>query len=168
MHGNRDFLIGQDFCDAASIELINDPCIIEINGEKAMLTHGDQLCTDDHEYQAFRSVVRNPIWQKDFLNFPISKREKIAGETKDASKHSKVQKTMEIMDVNPDAVLKAFDENEVGIMIHGHTHRPNVHKISNDQNKLTRFVLGDWSKESAIILKWDDTGIELLDLADSH
>ncbi len=71
MHGNRDFLIGQDFCDAASIELINDPCIIEINGEKAMLTHGDQLCTDDHEYQAFRSVVRNPIWQKDFLNFPI-------------------------------------------------------------------------------------------------
>ena len=72
MHGNRDFLIGQDFCDAASIELINDPCIIEINGEKAMLTHGDQLCTDDHEYQAFRSVVRNPIWQKDFLNFQIS------------------------------------------------------------------------------------------------
>ena len=168
MHGNRDFLIGQDFCNAASIELINDPCIIEINGEKAMLTHGDQLCTDDHEYQAFRSVVRNPIWQKDFLNFPISKREKIAGETKDASKHSKVQKTMEIMDVNPDAVLKAFDENAVGIMIHGHTHRPNVHKISNEKNEFTRYVLGDWCKESAIILKWDDTGIELLDLADSH
>ena len=77
MHGNRDFLIGNDFCDAASIQLINDPCIIDINDEKAMLTHGDQLCTDDHEYQAFRSVVRNPIWQKDFLNFPISKREKI-------------------------------------------------------------------------------------------
>ena len=168
MHGNRDFLIGPDFCNAASIELMNDPYIIEINGEKAMLTHGDQLCTDDHEYQAFRSVVRNPIWQKDFLNFPISKREKIAGETKDASKHSKANKTMEIMDVNPDAVLKAFENNAVEIMIHGHTHRPNVHKISNDQNKFTRYVLGDWSKESAIILKWDDNGIEFLDLADSH
>ena len=92
MHGNRDFLIGNDFCDAASIQLINDPCIIDINDEKAMLTHGDQFCTDDHEYQAFRSVVRNPIWQKDFLNFPISKREKIAGETKNASKDSKVKK----------------------------------------------------------------------------
>ena len=168
MHGNRDFLIGPDFCNAASIELMNDPYIIEINGEKAMLTHGDQLCTDDHEYQAFRSVVRNPIWQKDFLNFPISKREKIAGETKDASKHSKGNKTMEIMDVNPDSVLKAFENNAVEIMIHGHTHRPNIHKISNDQNKFTRYVLGDWSKESAIILKWDDSGIEFLDLADSH
>ena len=168
MHGNRDFLIGNDFCDAASIQLINDPCIIDINDEKAMLTHGDQLCTDDHEYQAFRSVVRNPIWQKDFLNFPISKREKIAGETKNASKDSKVKKTMEIMDVNDEAVLKAFDDNEIGIMIHGHTHRPNVHKISNDDRIFTRYVLGDWSKESAIILKWDEAGIELLDLADSH
>jgi UDP-2,3-diacylglucosamine hydrolase len=168
MHGNRDFLIGNDFCDAASIQLINDPCIIDINDEKAMLTHGDQLCTDDHEYQAFRSVVRNPIWQKDFLNFPISKREKIAGETKNASKDSKVKKTMEIMDVNDEAVLKAFDDNEIGIMIHGHTHRPNVHKISNDNRIFTRYVLGDWSKESAIILKWDEAGIELLDLADSH
>ena len=168
MHGNRDFLIGNDFCDAASIQLINDPCIIDINDEKAMLTHGDQFCTDDHEYQAFRSVVRNPIWQKDFLNFPISKREKIAGETKNASKDSKVKKTMEIMDVNDEAVLKAFDDNEIGIIIHGHTHRPNVHKISNDDRIFTRYVLGDWSKESAIILKLDEAGFELLDLADSH
>ena len=168
MHGNRDFLIGNDFCNAASIKLINDPCIVEMNGEKAMLTHGDQLCTDDHEYQAFRSVVRNPIWQKDFLNFPISKREKIAGETKNASKDSKIKKTMEIMDVNDDAVLKAFDDNDIGIMIHGHTHRPNIHKVSNDGRIFTRYVLGDWSEESAIILKWDKTGIELFDLADSH
>jgi UDP-2,3-diacylglucosamine hydrolase len=168
MHGNRDFLIGNDFCNTASIKLINDPCIVEMNGEKAMLTHGDQLCTDDHEYQAFRSVVRNPIWQKDFLNFPISKREKIAGETKNASKDSKIKKTMEIMDVNDDAVLKAFDDNDIGIMIHGHTHRPNIHKVSNDGRIFTRYVLGDWSEESAIILKWDKTGIELFDLADSH
>tara|TARA_B100001996_G_C18596905_1_gene568234 strand:- start:61 stop:789 length:729 start_codon:yes stop_codon:yes gene_type:complete len=168
MHGNRDFLIGNDFCNAASIKLINDPCIVEMNGEKAMLTHGDQLCTDDHEYQAFRSVVRNPVWQKDFLNFPISKREKIAGETKNASKDSKIKKTMEIMDVNDDAVLKAFDDNDIGIMIHGHTHRPNIHKVSNDGRIFTRYVLGDWSEESAIILKWDKTGIELFDLADSH
>ena len=168
MHGNRDFLIGNDFCNAASIKLINDPCIVKMNGEKVMLTHGDQLCTDDIEYQTFRSIVRNPIWQKDFLNFPISKREKIAGETKNASKDSKIKKTMEIMDVNDDAVLKAFDDNDIGIMIHGHTHRPNIHKISNNDCIFTRYVLGDWTKESAIILKWDKTGIKLLDLAESH
>ena len=168
MHGNRDFLIGEDFCKASSIELINDPRIIEIDTKKVLLTHGDELCTDDKEYQAFRSVVRNPLWQKDFLNFPISKREKIAGEAKDASKDSKENKEMEIMDVNTDAVLKAFNDHPVQIMIHGHTHRPNIHKISNEERKLTRYVLGDWSKNSAIILKWNEAEVELIDLAQSH
>ena len=168
MHGNRDFLIGEDFCKASSIELINDPLIIEINTKKVMLTHGDELCTDDKEYQAFRSVVRNPLWQKDFLNFPISKREKIAGEAKDASKDSKENKAMEIMDVNTDAVLKAFNDQNIEIMIHGHTHRPNIHKVSNEGKNLTRYVLGDWSKNSAIILKWNEAEVELMDLAQSH
>ena len=168
MHGNRDFLIGEDFCKASSIELINDPRIIEIDTKKVMLTHGDELCTDDTEYQAFRSVVRNPLWQKDFLNFPISKREKIAGEAKDASKDSKENKAMEIMDVNTDAVLKAFNDQNIEIMIHGHTHRPNIHKVSNEGKNLTRYVLGDWSKNSAIILKWNEAEVELMDLAQSH
>ena len=160
MHGNRDFLIGEDFCKASSIKLINDPRIIEIDTKKVMLTHGDELCTDDSEYQAFRSVVRNPLWQKDFLNFPISKREKIAGEAKDASKDSKDNKAMEIMDVNTDAVLKAFNDHDIEIMIHGHTHRPNIHKVSNEGKNLTRYVLGDWSKNSAIILKWNEAEVE--------
>ena len=168
MHGNRDFLIGEDFCKASSIKLINDPRIIEIDTKKVMLTHGDELCTDDIEYQAFRSVVRNPLWQKDFLNFPISKREKIAGEAKDASKDSKDNKAMEIMDVNTDAVLKAFNDHDIEIMIHGHTHRPNIHKVSNEGKNLTRYVLGDWSKNSAIILKWNEAEVELMDLAQSH
>jgi UDP-2,3-diacylglucosamine hydrolase len=168
MHGNRDFLIGEDFCKASSIELINDPRIIEIDTKRIMLTHGDELCTDDKEYQAFRSVVRNPLWQKDFLNFPISKREKIAGEAKDASKDSKENKAMEIMDVNTDAVLKTFNDHPIEIMVHGHTHRPNIHKISNEDRKLTRYVLGDWRKNSAIILKWNEAEVELIDLAQSH
>ena len=168
MHGNRDFLIGEDFCKASSIKLINDPRIIEIDTKKVMLTHGDELCTDDKEYQAFRSVVRNPLWQKDFLNFPISKREKIAGEAKDASKDSKENKAMEIMDVNTDAVLRAFNDHDIEIMIHGHTHRPNIHKVSNEGKNLTRYVLGDWSKNSAIILKWNEAEVELMDLAQSH
>ena len=164
MHGNRDFLIGDLFCHSASIKLLEDPYFIQLAGHKVMLTHGDQLCTDDKEYQAFRSVVRNPIWQKDFLNFPISKRQKIANETKDASKASKEMKAMDIMDVNENSVLESFIENKINIMIHGHTHRPNKHHISNDQGDFTRYVLGDWSQKSAIIIKCTDENIELIEL----
>ena len=75
---------------------------------------------------------------------------------------------MEIMDVNTDAVLKAFNDQNIEIMIHGHTHRPNIHKVSNEGKNLTRYVLGDWSKNSAIILKWNEAEVELIDLAQSH
>ena len=75
---------------------------------------------------------------------------------------------MEIMDVNTDAVLKAFNDHDIEIMIHGHTHRPNIHKVSNEGKNLTRYVLGDWSKNSAIILKWNEAEVELMDLAQSH
>ena len=72
------------------------------------------------------------------------------------------------MDVNTDAVLKAFNDHDIEIMIHGHTHRPNIHKVSNEGKNLTRYVLGDWSKNSAIILKWNEAEVELMDLAQSH
>ena len=44
------------------------------------------------------------------------------------------------MDVNEQAVRDTFTKFNVSQMIHGHTHRPNVHKYDNK----TRYVLGDW------------------------
>ena len=82
LYGNRDFLIGEKFFSETDVELLIDPFLLEGNGTTILLTHGDQMCIDDVEYQTFRSIVRNPDWQKDFLNYPISKRLKIAGETK--------------------------------------------------------------------------------------
>ena len=106
--------------------------------------------------------------QQEFLQKPLIDRLNIASNMRDASQKNNRNKNVAIMDVTPAAIEEFFDEHHIDLLIHGHTHRPNVHKISNDRNKLTRYVLGDWSKESAIILKWDETGIELLDLADSH
>ena len=74
LYGNRDFLIGKEFLSETGVELLIDPFLLKSNGETILLTHGDQMCIDDVEYQTFRSIVRNPDWQKDFLNFPISKR----------------------------------------------------------------------------------------------
>ena len=164
LYGNRDFLIGEEFLSETGVELLIDPFLLKSNGETILLTHGDQMCIDDVEYQTFRSIVRNPDWQKDFLNFPISKRLKIAGETKDASKQSKQEKSMEIMDVNEEEVLRVFKQHEVNTMIHGHTHRPMKHEFKIDGNLCSRYVLGDWNKTSAMILQWSKESLELIDL----
>ena len=164
LYGNRDFLIGEEFLSETDVELLIDPFLLKSNGETILLTHGDQMCIDDMEYQSFRTIVRNPDWQKDFLNFPISKRLKIAGETKDASKQSKQEKSMDIMDVNEEEVLRVFKQHEVNTMIHGHTHRPMKHELKIDGRLCSRYVLGDWNETSAMVLLWSKESLELIDL----
>ena len=164
LYGNRDFLIGEEFLSETDVELLIDPFLLKSNEKSILLTHGDQMCIDDMEYQSFRTIVRNPDWQKDFLNFPISKRLKIAGETKDASKQSKQEKSMDIMDVNEEEVLRVFKQHEVNTMIHGHTHRPMKHELKIDGRLCSRYVLGDWNKTSAMVLLWSKESLELIDL----
>ena len=164
LYGNRDFLIGEKFLSETDVQLLIDPLLLKGNGKTILLTHGDQMCVDDVEYQTFRSIVRNPDWQKDFLNYPISKRLKIAGETKDASKESKQEKSMDIMDVNEEEVIRVFKKYKVNTMIHGHTHRPMKHELKIDGRECSRYVLGDWNKTTAMVLQWNSDSLELIDL----
>jgi len=164
LFGNRDFLIGETFLSETGIELLDDPALLTINEKRVLITHGDQMCLDDRDYQNFRAMVRNPEWQQEFLSFPISKRLKIAGEAKDASKQSKQEKVIEIMDVNEKAVAAIFNEHQIDLMIHGHTHRPMKHEIVLDGKAYYRYVLGDWAKDSAIIIDWSNNSPQFIDL----
>ncbi|MEO1930065.1 MAG: UDP-2,3-diacylglucosamine diphosphatase [Gammaproteobacteria bacterium] len=164
LFGNRDFLIGETFLSKTGIELLDDPALLTINEKRVLITHGDQMCLDDRDYQNFRAMVRNPEWQQEFLSFPISKRLKIAGEAKDASKQSKQEKVIEIMDVNEKAVAAIFNEHQIDLMIHGHTHRPMKHEIVLDGKTYYRYVLGDWAKDSAIIIDWSNDSPQFIDL----
>lgn len=145
--GNRDFLLGNGYLKPAEITLIAEPFRLMSNdGKVIILLHGDTLCTDDTEYQAFRKMVRAPEWQAEFLTKPIEERQAIARHIRNESKKAAGNKSYEIMDVNIDSVERTFLENGADIMIHGHTHRPGKHVHTIDQRKVDRIVLGDWSE----------------------
>ena len=129
-----------------------------------MLSHGDQFCIDDIEYQAYRKIVRNQEWQRSFLSFPIDKRLKILNEARDASIQSQDMKSNEIMDVNVNEVAAVIQKNNIDILIHGHTHRPRSHTIDIETKKSVRLVLGDWSVSSTKIIKWVNAEPQLIDL----
>ena len=159
MHGNRDFLIGQTFCDDIGAQLIDDGTIIQLNGKPVLLMHGDTLCTQDIQYLAFRDIVRNPAWQHDFLSKPISERLAIAQQLRQKSQESAADKSEYIMDVDQTEVSKKLNGNQCDILIHGHTHRPATHTLTNPESS-HRYVLGDWDKFAWIIVA-DESGIEL-------
>ena len=144
MHGNRDFLIGSEFASSSGLKLLNDPCSEEMFGNQVLLMHGDLLCIEDHDYQAFRKTSRDPKWQNEFLTKTIQERQEIAHNLRTISKEATGTKKEEIMDVSAAEVIRTMKESSVNLLIHGHTHRPKSHKITVNDQPAERIVLGDW------------------------
>lgn len=151
MHGNRDFLAAERFARETGAKLLADPTVIDLYGTRTLLLHGDTLCTDDTRYQAFRSQVRNPAWQKATLALPIEERLVLANRMRIESEGAKQTATMEIMDVAPAAVARAFEESGCDLMIHGHTHRPARHVHEVGGRPRVRWVLADWYERGAYL-----------------
>lgn len=161
MHGNRDFLLGDDFASRCGATLIQEPYVLEAFGERYLLMHGDVLCTKDMDYMAFRKLVRQADWQQEFLQKPLAERQAFAAHARQQSKAMSSNKAEDIMDVTEEAVMQTIQNHEVRYLIHGHTHRPAVHEFTLDGQPAFRYVLSDW--EGLIqYVRLDESGLSLL------
>ncbi|WP_420800954.1 UDP-2,3-diacylglucosamine diphosphatase [Pseudomonas cavernicola] len=147
MHGNRDFMLGQGFCRLAGCTLLNDPCLVELNGERVLLMHGDSLCTQDAAYMRLRRILRNPLTLWMLRHLPLTTRHKLARKLRKESRAQTQMKASEITDVNPEEVPSVMAAHGVRTLIHGHTHRPATHQLHVDGEPARRIVLGDWDKQ---------------------
>ena len=148
-------MMSENFCSKYGIKLLNDPTIISLNEKKILLMHGDTLCTDDIKYQEYRKMVRSDKWQTAMKSKSLEERLSIANELRQKSMLETKDKSADIMDVNQNAVNDAFIKYEADILIHGHTHRANIHNIKVNNKKVQRIVLGDWY-QSAFFLIYDN------------
>lgn len=156
MRGNRDFLIGSGFSKAfaqrTGCSLLRDPTRITVDGERILLMHGDLLCTDDIAYQRFRRRVRNPLVQWLFLRKSLASRQAIAADYRRRSAEAMQHKTVEIMDVNLEAVVQRMRAAKVRLLVHGHTHRPADHLLEINGAPARRLVLSDWREDQGELL----------------
>ena len=141
MCGNRDFLLGEAFCESVGASLLGDPTVIDLYGEATLLMHGDSLCTADSDYQQFRRKARDPHWQRQLLAKPLAERRALADDLRAMSSEATSMKSEDIMDVTPAEVDRQMRAHGVGQLIHGHTHRPARH----DSDNQLRWVLGHGS-----------------------
>jgi UDP-2,3-diacylglucosamine hydrolase len=160
MHGNRDFLMGPGFEAASGAKLVDDPYTAFVSGRTTLLTHGDTLCTDDKEYQAFRRQVRAKDWQDRFLAQSLAERRKQIEALREHSETEKARKPAQIMDVNPKAVESLLRAHAYPRLIHGHTHRTARHEHLVDGRTCERWVLPDWY-ETGGVLVCDESGCRM-------
>jgi UDP-2,3-diacylglucosamine hydrolase len=151
LHGNRDFLVGDTFARNAHATLLPDPTPIDLYGTPTLIMHGDTLCTDDVEYQKFRTYARNPENQTRFLAQPLPARRAQLSGLRAKSEAAKQGKSAAIMDVNAQAVEEALRRAGYPRLIHGHTHRPARHLHQVDGRTCERWVLGDWYRNGSYL-----------------
>ena len=154
-HGNRDFLLGDRFAERSGATLLPDPYVLSLPAWQFVLSHGDALCTDDADYQAFRAQVRAPAWRAAFLARPLAERQAAAAAMRLRSEASKREKTAQAMDLNAAATDDFLRRHGYATLIHGHTHRPAEHHHLVDGIHVERWVLADWREERGEYLAWD-------------
>jgi len=161
MHGNRDFMLGKAFCQAAGATLLNDPSVVHLNGEPVLLMHGDSLCTRDEAYIKMRRFLRHPLTLWVLRHLPLRTRHKLARKLRSESRTQTRMKANDIVDVTPEEVPRIMTEFGVKTLIHGHTHRPAIHKLQIGEQTAQRIVLGDWDREGWA-LQADEQGLQLI------
>ncbi|MCW8157921.1 UDP-2,3-diacylglucosamine diphosphatase [Stutzerimonas stutzeri] len=159
MHGNRDFMLGKSFCHAAGCTLLADPSVVELNGERVLLMHGDSLCTRDEGYMRLRRLLRNPLSLFILRNLPLSTRRKLARKLRNESRTQTRMKASDIIDVTPELIHRVLAEHGVQTLIHGHTHRPAMHELEVNGQPARRIVLGDWDHQGWA-LQVDENGFQ--------
>ena len=164
MHGNRDFLMDLQLAQDCKATILPDPSVLDLYGTPTLLTHGDAMCTDDFQYQAFRKQVRDPAWRSNFLTQPLSQRKTQIEQLRQMSEVQKQTKAMDIMDVNLTTVAEQFRNHRYPRMIHGHTHRQKHHLHEVDGKTCERWVLGDWH-ETGNALRCDAEGCSFISIS---
>jgi len=158
MRGNRDFAVGPEFARTAGLRIIDDPLLIDLYGMPTLLTHGDVLCTDDIEHQRFRAKYSDPAWRRRMLKLPKFLRRQIARSARAKSQYNTRNLSEEIMDVNELAVRNFMQEYGASRLIHGHTHRPQIHDVALKYGNGERYVLPDWHERQGGVLICDEHG----------
>jgi len=170
MVGNRDFLVGREMLQACGLIALPDPTVLDVFGQRLLISHGDLLCVDDHDYQRFRTMVRGAAWQREFLALPLAQRRDEARRIRAMSQERKAGRApADWVDVDAPTALRWLDAADAPTLVHGHTHRPGRVVLAPGR---VREVLSDWDLEGqhgsprAEVLRLQrDGALQRLDLA---
>lgn len=161
MHGNRDFLLGKKFLQATGCDLLLDETVVDVYGKPVLLMHGDTLCTADVKYLQARKWARNRLLQQLFLSLPLSWRRSLAAKARHASHEHTSNTPLAMMDVTQAEVERVMQHYQTSYLIHGHTHRPDIHSFTRENIICTRIVLPAWHNGGSVF-EWREDGTSSL------
>ena len=152
IRGNRELMLDAGFRDLTGCRVLPDCSVIDLYGSRALLMHGDVLCSRDWQYQLYRRIVESAPVRSLFLHLPYRTRVRIAHGLRPHMRRSTGKKADYIIDADPATVARRMRAHGVAELIHGHTHRPGIHDFTPDGRPARRIVLGDWYAGDSVLV----------------
>lgn len=124
LHGNRDFLLGEDFARRVEGRVHPHGVVARrADGARVLCLHGDELATRDHSYQRLRRVLRAPLVAGTARRLPPGLAAALARSLRRRSRAAVAQKSESYVELQVEAARRALAGAEAGELVCGHAHR---------------------------------------------
>lgn len=161
VHGNRDFLIDDQFAAETGMGVHEDPMPADFD-PSLMLTHGDLLCTSDLGYQRSRKFLRGRTIRFLSVVLPLRATLAIGDWMRRYSARSVAQKPRKVLEPPVDGIyrLAEYEGVQYATVLCGHMHRPHRRMYERDGHRCELVVLGAW-EDSGSYAVHTSTGLRL-------
>ena len=120
--GNRDFMAGKKFEKTFKIKVIGEECLVNLNGKKIYLTHGDIFCVNDRSYLVWRLFSRSFLLNLITIAIPRDSVFWIIKKLRSLSGLKKLRENKLDLSIVLSEVSKAIDIQKPDLIICGHNH----------------------------------------------
>ena len=149
-HGNRDYSMGNYLSREIGAETVRYWKIIELDGRKTYLNHGDLLCTADQLYHVSRWFTRNPLFLGLSRFFPVQLKYGIARAYRSISRRQDPHRHWKRHGINRAKVRKLMRRG-VELIICGHIHERVDHTYRHRGRQTRVIALPPWHKHGSAL-----------------
>jgi UDP-2,3-diacylglucosamine hydrolase len=149
VRGNRDFAAGRHLADRTGMAILPDIHVADLAGERAVLTHGDLLCTRDYRYRLLRWVLTGPVGRAVRVVTPWAIARRIVTGVQRRPKvpicHARAERS-DLVDAAAAALLRRHDATRIYC---GHRHADETRPIRLDGRAGELRILPSWRDRGA-------------------
>ncbi|MBR5352980.1 MAG: UDP-2,3-diacylglucosamine diphosphatase [Bacteroidales bacterium] len=150
--GNHDMWMFDYLKDEMEITMHNDPTVLEFDGKRFLVGHGDGLGHQDKRYDCLRRIFRSRLNQRLFSILPEWMTFGLATGWSRSSRKSHIRKDPNIFEYQGDDregiviyCRKRMEKEHFDYCVFGHRHTPLVREITADNGTKSTYVnVGDW------------------------
>ncbi|HET57970.1 MAG TPA: UDP-2,3-diacylglucosamine diphosphatase [Deltaproteobacteria bacterium] len=150
IEGNHDFFMQEAF-RGTGIEIIPDEIVLEIDGARIYIAHGDLVDRSNKRYLMLRRLLRSGFFFRLQRLLPAGLLWKIAGRCSSSSRRYMQERSRSIVEA-----MKLFARERIAggmdAVILGHSHQPMIQWYTVDGKTGMLGLLGDWIEHYSYVV----------------